>query len=83
MDIKQQCIIVKGHFKKGESKNYKTAADKCSWLQVISGEIRVNQVELNEGDGLGITHEDQLEIVSKTNSDLIFVEMNIKLTKLV
>ena len=49
---------------------------KFQWLQLISGSINVNGIELNSGDGLGLDAEEKLFISSQQKAHFLLFDMN-------
>ena len=49
--------------------------NRYAWLQVARGGIRLNDVELREGDGAGVSSESSLEITATTNSEFLLFDL--------
>ncbi|HDR0619632.1 pirin family protein [Pasteurella multocida] len=45
------------------------------WLQLVKGQLRVNNVLLNTSDGLAITHENALQIELIQNSEFLLFDL--------
>lgn len=51
------------------------SATRFGWLQIARGAIRLNDVELQPGDGAAIKEETNLTIVAADRSELIFFDL--------
>jgi quercetin 2,3-dioxygenase len=49
--------------------------NRYGWLQVAHGEVRLNGVELQAGDGAAVSSESNLEIASKTGSEFLLFDL--------
>ena len=59
--VKQDVKLYRSILSKEENVTYKLKKDRHAWIQLISGELLVNDsVTLNTGDGLAITEGDML-----------------------
>lgn len=45
---------------------------------LLSGDVTINQIVLNERDGLGLWETDQLAIVANTDADLLLIEVPVE-----
>ena len=55
-----------------------TLADKrCAWVQMISGEITLNEITAKAGDGLEITDENILSITAEADAEFLLFDMGI------
>ncbi len=54
---------------------YSFGGDRCGWLQVADGTVRVNGLELRAGDGLGITAEPQLLTEGVSATELLLFDL--------
>jgi redox-sensitive bicupin YhaK (pirin superfamily) len=50
-------------------------SSRYGWLQVAHGEVLLNGVELQAGDGAAISSESNLEIASKTGSEFLLFDL--------
>jgi quercetin 2,3-dioxygenase len=56
-------------------KTIKTFSHRHLWVQVISGTVKVNNIELSTGDGAGITEVDTLKLKWNKDSEFILFDM--------
>lgn len=54
---------------------YHFGGDRRGWLQVASGSVQVNGLELNTGDGLAIDQEPQLYTQGVTTTELLLFDL--------
>ena len=55
--------------------NFEIQENRQVYFVQIEGRALINNIELNFGDALEIIHEDNLEILAKENSHILFIEM--------
>jgi redox-sensitive bicupin YhaK (pirin superfamily) len=60
--IRQDASIYAAVLGPGDAANYALDAGRGAWLQVATGAVRVNGVELAEGDGVAIEDEATIEL---------------------
>lgn len=59
----------------GGSVRHVLPPNRYAWLQVARGKVQVNGVDLNEGDGAGVSSESNLEIASKTGAEFLLFDL--------
>ena len=64
MKVNQDVFLYLANFKSNQSIEHKTSTDRRMWLQLIEGAIIVNEKQISSGDGVAITEEESLEILS-------------------
>jgi redox-sensitive bicupin YhaK (pirin superfamily) len=71
--INQDVVLYKGELSDGEATAVNLAEGRHAWIQLISGELTVNELKLAPGDGLAISKETTLKILAlKTSEYLLF-----------
>ena len=70
-DAKIYCTLLD----QGKSLAHPLDKDRKAWLQVASGEILLNQMELKSGDGAAISSESLLEIKALTKAEIIVFDL--------
>lgn len=73
--INQDADIYVGRPKAMEEVNFKMRSGRCVWIQIVDGAIEVNDIPMQQGDGLAIVNEDLIKIVSKSNSEFILFDL--------
>ncbi len=59
----------------GKEVRHQTKVGRRSWLQVVSGQVQVGEEILQEGDGLAVTHETELSIVARADSNFLLFDL--------
>jgi len=59
----------------GARVNHVLSPDRYGWLQVAHGEVRLNGVELQAGDGAAVSSESDLDIASNTGSEFLLFDL--------
>jgi redox-sensitive bicupin YhaK (pirin superfamily) len=59
----------------GASVKHVLSPNRYAWLQVARGGVRLNDVELGESDGAGVSSESNLEITARTNSEFLLFDL--------
>jgi len=72
--IHQSCNIYKGNLKEGDKLNYDIKHNGL-WLQLIKGDLNINDHELSEGDALQIENESDIKLISKTSSEFLMFDL--------
>lgn len=67
--LNQDVNLYAGKFKNGDSRMLETT--RTAWVQVIKGDLRVNEIMLASGDGLGIEAVKAIRL--QANSDVEFL----------
>lgn len=62
--------------KKGASLDFKLRGDRYVWIQVVKGDLKVNEAELSTGDAVAISQEKALEILAKTDAEFLLFDLN-------
>jgi quercetin 2,3-dioxygenase len=65
VEIYQDAKVYASVLNKDETVSYDLAKERHAWLQVATGEIKLNNLDLKAGDGVAISEEDKLEISGK------------------
>lgn len=55
--------------------SYTIAANRCVWVQVVRGSIRINGEQANSGDGVAIWHENKLELHASEESEILLFDL--------
>ncbi len=73
--IHQDASAYTARLKDGHSLGYTFAKGRSGWIQLVSGQLKVNGVEINSGDGLSITAEELIEISSSADSEFLLFDL--------
>ncbi|MCX5590947.1 pirin family protein [Alcaligenes endophyticus] len=74
LPIRVRARVMGARLDAGETINYTLGADKLGYLVPAQGEIRINDILIQERDGAAIKDEHTLHIVAMTDAELVFVE---------
>ena len=74
--IHQDVNLYLGSLSQGDGFTHKIAEDRAVWLQVVKGEVQLNDRLLQAGDGAAIVDEAEIAIASKiTDSEILLFDM--------
>ena len=60
----------------GKTLEHSLAPGRSAWVQLIRGEIQLNEVSLGAGDGAAVNHEGILRITSAADSELLLFDLS-------
>jgi redox-sensitive bicupin YhaK (pirin superfamily) len=60
---------------KGQTVNYQLAPNRHAWIQVARGDVEVNGVKLDQGDGAAISSESELTMSGQTRAEILLFDM--------
>lgn len=61
--------------KSGKKLEFALKPNRSSWIQLISGELKLNDESLKSGDGVAISDESLLKIESRTDSHFLLFDL--------
>ncbi|WED44322.1 pirin family protein [Legionella cardiaca] len=73
--IHQDVNLYRALLTPGHLINFKFNSDRCGWLQLIKGEVTLNEQQLVAGDGAAIITE-SIEIQSVTESEFLLFDLH-------
>jgi len=59
----------------GKTVVHRLAEDRYAWLQVARGTIRLNEMELKQGDGAAVRKENELRITAHDQAELLLFDL--------
>ncbi|KAB8028514.1 pirin family protein [Fluviispira multicolorata] len=68
LSIKQDVKLYRGIFDKNENLKFSILPARHVWLQIAFGKLNVNGEQLEQGDGLAISQESEITLVTKDES---------------
>ena len=74
--IHQNAKVYLIKLKSGESVDMSIKSDRSFWIQLAKGEINVNDNDVKLGDGIYGQHEKNIKILAKSDSELLFFDLN-------
>ena len=73
--IHQDALLYKGFVKQGEDVSYTFNSERLGWLQVLSGQIRLNGQLVEPGDGVAIKNESTIQIIGEQTSQFLLFDL--------
>lgn len=73
--IHQDAFIYRGMFSAGDQHRYNIAANRNAWIQLAKGQISVNSINLDPGDGLAISDESNLLILASADAEFLLFDL--------
>lgn len=76
IDINQNAFFSRGNFKKNSKQSYQKYKDNNGiFILLIEGKIKINNLELETRDAIGINNEKDIEIEIIENSKILIIEI--------
>lgn len=75
VSINQDVKIYRGQYSLGEGMSFDIPENRHAWIQVVKGDLKVNDQSLSQGDGLGISDIAKLEIKSLKDSEFLLFDL--------
>jgi redox-sensitive bicupin YhaK (pirin superfamily) len=73
--IHQDIDLYASILNKGDVINFHVQPHRYAWLQIVTGEATFNGQELSAGDGVQISGEEELEISTNLNAEILLFEL--------
>ncbi len=74
--INQDVDLYVAKWREAKAVSFKARADRGYWLQVVSGEVKMNNLKLTSGDGGAVTDESELKIQSQGAAEFLLFDLN-------
>jgi redox-sensitive bicupin YhaK (pirin superfamily) len=75
LKIHQDVSLYNGILRAGDKLEQKLEAGRSAWVQVIKGEIELDNVKLQAGDGAAITDEESLKFEANEESEILLFDL--------
>jgi len=75
MRIHQDARIYLSQLNSSDKVSYDLNAERRSWVQVLSGDVLLNNEPLSEGDGAAVSDEKRLTIEAKKNAEVMLFDI--------
>ena len=75
MPINTDAFIYAGLFAPGNSVTHELGEGRGAWIQVVKGELHVAGETLKQGDGVGITETDRLDLTFEADSEVLLFDV--------
>ena len=75
LTIQQDAGIYLASLKAGDSVRYDVPAGRHAWLQVLRGQVRVDDTPLDTGDGLAVSEESLLNVTAGEPAEIMLFDL--------
>ncbi len=75
LDIHQDVKIFTGCLDENQHLNYLMGKNRHVWIQLISGQININHIKLDTGDGAAMSNETSLEIEAHQKTHFLLFDL--------
>jgi redox-sensitive bicupin YhaK (pirin superfamily) len=75
LSLQQDADLLVSRLAVGQRVVHRPAAGRRQWLQLASGDVRLNDISLRQGDGAAIADESELAIEGVEEADLLLFDM--------
>jgi redox-sensitive bicupin YhaK (pirin superfamily) len=73
--IHQDAELYVGVLEEGRSLAYSLAPDRHAWVQIVRGQVRLNDIILEEGDGAAVTGEVILDVAANREAEILLFDL--------
>jgi redox-sensitive bicupin YhaK (pirin superfamily) len=73
--IRQDADLFIARLDKNDETRHEIKPGRHAWMQVARGTVRVNDVELKQGDGAAITKENEIRVVAQEPSEVLLFDL--------
>ncbi|MDY6939814.1 MAG: pirin family protein [Cyanobacteriota bacterium] len=75
LSIDRDVYLYSTLLKAGETLKHEMSANRYGWLQIVNGEVTLNDIAMNGGDGAATSDESQLELVAKQDTEVLLFDL--------
>jgi quercetin 2,3-dioxygenase len=75
LKINQDANVYVAVLEKDKPVDYTLAPGRHAWLQVLTGKVKLNDLELNEGDGVAISDEQKFSFEGNPRGEIMFFDL--------
>jgi quercetin 2,3-dioxygenase len=75
MQVHQSVSLYASILESSKKVDYECTADRCQWVQVVSGELTINDTRLEAGDGTAIVDEHKLDIMAAQDAEFLLFDL--------
>jgi redox-sensitive bicupin YhaK (pirin superfamily) len=73
--IRQDADLFIARLDKNDETKHGLKAGRHAWIQVARGTVRLNDVELKQGDGAAVTKEQEVRVLAKEPSEVLLFDL--------
>ncbi len=82
MPINTDAFVYAGLLRPGDRLTHNLEEGRGAWVQVVDGELEIAGKTLRQGDGVGITDTDAIELVFTANSEVLLFDLRMDVPRL-
>lgn len=75
MDIYQDVSIYAGQLKKGDQLPFTLVKTRHAWIQMVEGDLQVNEQNLQAGDGLAVSDVEELQLTANSDNEFLIFDL--------
>jgi redox-sensitive bicupin YhaK (pirin superfamily) len=75
IEIKQDADLYISRLKKGDNLEFSVRPNRGVWVQVLKGQLTVNNKEVSSGDAVSLTEENLLKVTASEDSELMLFDL--------
>jgi redox-sensitive bicupin YhaK (pirin superfamily) len=75
VSVHQDVKLYSGRYGADEGMTYEIPKNRHAWIQIVKGELQVNDQKLSTGDGLGISEVAKLDIKTIKDSEFLIFDL--------
>ena len=76
MRIPHDVTVCSSLLRPGQHVVYALGPGRCAWLQVVVGKLRMGTLDLEKGDGVGITNAHAVSVVALTHVEILLADLS-------
>jgi quercetin 2,3-dioxygenase len=73
--IHQDAFVFSSRLDPGHHLVHELLPGRSAWLHVVFGEVKLNDVVLTQGDGVGVTIEPTVSLTAQENTEILLVDL--------
>ncbi len=74
LHIQPGALIFSSILNTGQHLAYELAPRRSVWLHIVTGEVKLGEVGLTAGDGIGVTAEHAVSLIAQDESEILLVD---------
>ena len=75
LTVKQDAKMLIGSFEKDAEKQIAANPNRKYWIQIAKGQAEINGIKASSGDGLAIEQEEDIQLVAKTECEILLFDL--------
>jgi quercetin 2,3-dioxygenase len=75
LQLRTQAVVFSALMEPGQHLVHALPPRRSAWLQVLDGQLRVRELQLNAGDAVGVSWERSLSFTAETAAEILLIEL--------